>query len=425
MELLGSFLQRKRAIPTNRNIALNSESESTPGSVERGELLQQDTRGLMPTSEPAAYSAESVGTAHDDMTSDNEGRAGSESKRAMAGRASQRRANAKIPRRPEPAEQNPIDRHPSSRAQRRESMHPRVLRQPEQHEQGPTAPRPLSYIQHRQDPSDIQQQKNPRRSELSDQASDVVTDMRNTQSVLRELHQDKHELLDKVDSLSADMKNVQSALRELQQDKHELLANIYGVSVDTRNNQSALRELQQDKHKKTVLEKELKETQDKLQETTVTLEAVRKNWKKATSQLGQFRSQGTGLYQIPDSDLTQLVTQLRYDVRNFSIQLFTNEAPRQQPGNLPAGGFWKYMHETTPRSDHFQVYLKSKTSGPTVIQSFLWRLFVGEIFEKFRWAASLHESITTVYLALQRRMSIELLLTRLYTDKKLHRYLLR
>ena len=144
----------------------------------------------------------------------------------------------------------------------------------------------------------------------------------------------------------------------------------------------------------------LQETQERLQRTTATLEEVRKYWKKTASQLDQFRSQGTRLYQLSDSDLTTSVKRLRYDIRAFSLQYFAGKS-HGQSGDLPAGDFWKYMHETTPGSDDYQAYLMSQTRGPIVIQSFLWRLLAGEIFEKFCWVPWLKKSITQVYQALQ------------------------
>ncbi|KAK3946032.1 hypothetical protein QBC46DRAFT_370656 [Diplogelasinospora grovesii] len=177
-----------------------------------------------------------------------------------------------------------------------------------------------------------------------------------------------------------------------------------------RNVQRALENLQQEKHQKLALQRDLKEAQDKLAETTADLEAARKRWKKAASQLSQFQSQGgAGLYQVTDGDLINSAKQLRYDIRAFSVQYFLGKAPL---GQLPGvdGGFSRYMRETINTTlkgyddDDVAHLMSSETSGPVVIQAFLWRLLVGEIFEQFRWAASppwLRKPMAAVYRALK------------------------
>jgi hypothetical protein len=118
-----------------------------------------------------------------------------------------------------------------------------------------------------------------------------------------------------------------------------------------------------------------------------------------------LQSKGTGMYQLPDSDLVNAVKQLRYQIRNFSLQYFDGKAP-EQPGDTPTQNFWKYMLETTVTGQDHHAYLMSEAKGPVVIQSFLWRLLVGEIFEKFCWAPSLRESMTRVYEALRSGRSL-------------------
>jgi hypothetical protein len=181
-----------------------------------------------------------------------------------------------------------------------------------------------------------------------------------------------YELSDKVDNLSADMRNVQTALIGLRHDKHQ----------------------------ESALQKDLEESRAMLQDTNKMLEVVRKNWKRAASQLDQLRSRGTGMYQLLDSDLISSVERLRYDIRAFSVQFSGNAT--EQAENPRVGDLWKkYMLGTTPGSQDYREYLMSSTRRPIVIQSFLWRFLVGEIFEKFCWMPPLQKSTTKLYEALQ------------------------
>ncbi|KAK8036835.1 hypothetical protein PG994_015332 [Apiospora phragmitis] len=127
-------------------------------------------------------------------------------------------------------------------------------------------------------------------------------------------------------------------------------------------------------------------------------EVYRKKWAKAVSQLDQSRS--CGQYKLPDSDLTRAVYQLRYEIENTIAQYFTI-TPSEHTVNTPNNSFWKYMVEATPGSHDYRDHLSSTTRGEHLIQSFLWRLLVGEIFGKFRWVPSLQESLSRIYETLR------------------------
>ncbi|KAK8106718.1 hypothetical protein PG999_010077 [Apiospora kogelbergensis] len=159
-------------------------------------------------------------------------------------------------------------------------------------------------------------------------------------------------------------------------------------------------ELNEEKLVKSILQNELDQARDKLQATAETVEKLRKEWKKAASQSGQFQSCGIGQYQLPDSDLITAVYHLRYEIANFSMQYFAVTSSKQfvdAPNNI----YWKYMIETTPHIHGYRDHLESKISGENVLQSFLWRLLAGEVFEKFRWVARLQEPMSRIYETLQ------------------------
>ncbi|KAI0552466.1 hypothetical protein F4679DRAFT_581376 [Xylaria curta] len=163
--------------------------------------------------------------------------------------------------------------------------------------------------------------------------------------------------------------------------------------------------LHQDKHEQASLQKDLRKTQDDLKRTTENLQEIQKKWKKATLQLDQLQSREAGTYQLADSEFIDSVTQLRYNIRNFASQYFEGKAP---PGskNLTTGNLSTYMLETT-EDDLYLDYLMSPSQGPFVVQSFLWRLLVGEVFEKFCWAPRLQESMATIYETLRPRYEDE------------------
>ncbi|KAI0865569.1 hypothetical protein F4860DRAFT_509458 [Xylaria cubensis] len=163
--------------------------------------------------------------------------------------------------------------------------------------------------------------------------------------------------------------------------------------------------LHQDRHEKASLQKDLQRTQDDLKWATENLQEVQRKWKKATSQLDQLQSKQAGTYHLADSELIGSVKQLRYNIRNFASQHFEGKAP---PGstNITTGNLTTYMLETT-ENDLYLDYLMSPSQGPYVVQSFLWRLLVGEIFEKFCWAPRLRKAMTAVYETLRPRYEDE------------------
>ncbi|KAK7990383.1 hypothetical protein PG990_014663 [Apiospora arundinis] len=174
----------------------------------------------------------------------------------------------------------------------------------------------------------------------------------------------------------------------------------YAESTFQKDLKKARNELHEEKHAKSVLQNELNQARNELQATATTMETLRKNWKKAASQLAQFRSPEIGQYQLPDSDLIKAVYHLRYEIQNFSMQYFAVTSSKQFV-DAPNNVYWKYMIETTPHIHGYRDHLKSKVRGENVIQSFLWRLLAGEVFDKFRWVARLQEPMSRIYETLR------------------------
>ncbi|KAK8014233.1 hypothetical protein PG990_007529 [Apiospora arundinis] len=208
-----------------------------------------------------------------------------------------------------------------------------------------------------------------------------------------------HNLPDKVDSLSTDVKNLQVALKELQQNKSAISAPDERLRRDL---ETARDSLQQEQQARVTLQSKLDQVRQELQQATMMSNDLRKKWKKAASELSQPQSHGAGpgQYHFPDSELTNEVLHLRFEVRNFSEQYFTAKRA-ERSDNASNDSYLHYMLETTFDSRDYRKHLKSEKQGSKWIQSFLWRLLVGEIFEKFHWVPEVQKSMSGMYKALQ------------------------
>ncbi|RWA04177.1 hypothetical protein EKO27_g10928 [Xylaria grammica] len=180
---------------------------------------------------------------------------------------------------------------------------------------------------------------------------------------------------------------------------YKLPDKVDGLEEEIRSLREAVNKLQQGKHKEAALQSDLKKAEDDLRQTRENNEELNKRLKKAAKQLNEQRSRGVGMGQTSDSDLINSVRQLRYLVQRFSVQYFTDTTPRQ-PGVASTHNFERYMAEATG-CDDYDSYLMSNETEPGVIQSFVWRLLLGEIFEKFRWASGLQDPMIRVYEALR------------------------
>ncbi|KAL4949242.1 hypothetical protein BDW69DRAFT_198241 [Aspergillus filifer] len=124
--------------------------------------------------------------------------------------------------------------------------------------------------------------------------------------------------------------------------------------------------------------------QTDLAKRTKELDDMRKRWKQAARELDKTQSQHQGFYTVTDNYLIDLTTQLRYNIRNFAIQYFGSDG--KKVGKFEKGKEWeKYMATTTPEPSDCEVFLLSERR-PSVIQAFIWRFLVGQVFDHFRWA---------------------------------------
>ncbi|KAI0483752.1 hypothetical protein F4859DRAFT_473994 [Xylaria cf. heliscus] len=181
----------------------------------------------------------------------------------------------------------------------------------------------------------------------------------------------------------------------------ELSAKIDTLSTDMSEIKLSLKELHQGKSDNLSLEEDLKQAQDDLQLARENYGEIHKRWKRAVSQLDQLQYKGTEMSQLTDGDLIRQVRELRYKIKNFSSQYFQCKVS-QQHRDTSRNNFWKYMTAVTFTGSHDHYHdLMSETRRSILIQAFLWRLLVGEVFGKFCWVPSLREPVTKVYEALR------------------------
>ncbi|KAL4791056.1 hypothetical protein BDV19DRAFT_371125 [Aspergillus venezuelensis] len=122
-----------------------------------------------------------------------------------------------------------------------------------------------------------------------------------------------------------------------------------------------------------------------LAKRTKELDDMRKRWKQAARELDKTQSQHQGFYTVTDNYLIDLTMQLRYNIRNFAIHYFGSDG-KEKVGKFEKGKEWeKYMANTTPEPSDCEVFLLSERRV-NVIQGFIWRFLVGQVFDHFRWA---------------------------------------
>ncbi|KAF4982164.1 hypothetical protein FZEAL_2141 [Fusarium zealandicum] len=111
---------------------------------------------------------------------------------------------------------------------------------------------------------------------------------------------------------------------------------------------------------------------------------LRKAWKKAAGELNKLRAMGQGFYQITDQYLVDLITQLRFNIRDFAIQFFDGNALKDklQPEEPH---YLEYLEHTTSEKDGYLPYLQSPEQCHQVIQAFIWKVLIEEVFNSFAW----------------------------------------
>ncbi|KAL4880680.1 hypothetical protein BJY04DRAFT_218836 [Aspergillus karnatakaensis] len=118
------------------------------------------------------------------------------------------------------------------------------------------------------------------------------------------------------------------------------------------------------------------------------------NWKlwKSTARELRKAKHSPGLPQVTDSQLTGLIQQLRYSIRDFAVQYFTGIS-RSSFSNDWFDVWESCMIPTTPGTDMYEQYIRSPSRCSSVIQGMLWRLLVSKVFGNFVWAGKAGEAL--------------------------------
>ncbi|KAH7179029.1 uncharacterized protein B0J16DRAFT_386850 [Fusarium flagelliforme] len=143
-------------------------------------------------------------------------------------------------------------------------------------------------------------------------------------------------------------------------------------------------ELEEKGRKVQELQQECVDLKNKLDEKSTTEAKVRRNWKKIAKELDKLRANSQGFYQITDAYLVDQINHLKISIRDFSIQYFDGKS-------VPKGGmtetrpdYWIHLENSASDRD-LNRYLKSPKDCHKLVQAFLWRVLIKQLFFKFEW----------------------------------------
>ncbi|KAJ4253887.1 hypothetical protein NW762_010285 [Fusarium torreyae] len=111
----------------------------------------------------------------------------------------------------------------------------------------------------------------------------------------------------------------------------------------------------------------------------------RKLWKNTGKELNKFRANGQGFYQVTDEYLIELINHLRFVIRDFSIQFFDGRCLRNNQITYYSLRNYKDHLEGSGSDRAFSYYITSPANCYQLVQAFVWRVIVGEVFHKFEW----------------------------------------
>ncbi|RDW90563.1 uncharacterized protein DSM5745_02338 [Aspergillus mulundensis] len=120
-------------------------------------------------------------------------------------------------------------------------------------------------------------------------------------------------------------------------------------------------------------------------------EENRKLWKQTARELRKTK-QTPSHHQVTDSQLTGLIQQLRYSIRDFAVQYFTG-IPRSQLSRDARDAWESCMVPTTPGTTAYHDYIRSPSRCASIIQAMLWRLLDRRVFGSFVWAGKAGEAL--------------------------------
>lgn len=125
------------------------------------------------------------------------------------------------------------------------------------------------------------------------------------------------------------------------------------------------------------------------------LKSIQIKWKRAANELDQIRSKPRDFAPVTDEELKNMVTQLRYNIRSFAIQYFSDRPGHNTVENDPI--FAGYIRR------HLKLCLKQPETYPALVQAFIWIVLLNQIFDRGRWAGCAAKDYSNIWKRLVLR----------------------
>ncbi|CAI6099255.1 unnamed protein product [Clonostachys chloroleuca] len=110
---------------------------------------------------------------------------------------------------------------------------------------------------------------------------------------------------------------------------------------------------------------------------------LRKRWREAAGELDRYLRQNQGYNQLTDQELIQKVSQLRFEIRNFTIQYFEDQIKDVSIN----GELLEYLNKYLNLPDGiYETYLKTPEIRSAALRAFFWGFLKSEVFWQYRWA---------------------------------------
>ncbi|KAL2811643.1 hypothetical protein BDW59DRAFT_167978 [Aspergillus cavernicola] len=130
-------------------------------------------------------------------------------------------------------------------------------------------------------------------------------------------------------------------------------------------------------------QKHHQQTQTRLWNREQEVGKLRREKVQATNELDRFIHHSQVFTHLTDEQIIQEATQLRCDVRDFTLQRVRSDKHLQISQDL-----CKFMSNYLKISqDDVRNYLQPPQLRPSVVQAFLWAFLHGEVFHRYAWLA--------------------------------------
>lgn len=143
-------------------------------------------------------------------------------------------------------------------------------------------------------------------------------------------------------------------------------------------------ELEEKDRKVQELQQQYDNLKNDLDEKSATEADIRKIWKKTAKELNKLRANSQGFYQITDEYLTEQINYLKIGIRDFSIQYFDGKSVPKGVMTETRPDYWIHLKQSASDRD-LGRYLKSPKDCHKLVQAFVWRVIIKELFFRFEW----------------------------------------